>query len=136
MRPAPPLQRALPVSTGARSHTRAHTLSLIYPERRSWGGRGEPGLSSGAGSREAREALPSHPKERPCPRPPGWCQGGAHLLYPGNTCSHFYQGMLMRQQQVYSESAFLREWTADFLHLYFYPGPRRLRSLVLFFILP
>lgn len=36
---------------------------------------------------------------------------------PGNTCSHFYQGMLTRQQQLHSESSRPRRRTARPLHL-------------------
>lgn len=75
------------------THARAHTRPGS-PQREK-----EQGWEGTAGAQvRGRPGSPVIPSEGEMPPHPGWCQGGARLPRPGNTCSHFYQGMFTRRQ--------------------------------------
>lgn len=93
------------------THPRAHTRSYSPPRR----SQGERGCRAQAPGRPGSPVIPSQGET-----PPPTIPAGAKAVpsgSPGNTCSHFYQGMLTRQQQLHSESSRPRRRTARPLHL-------------------
>lgn len=76
MGPAPPLKLVPPFSIGERTHTLAHTLILIYPQKKELGWEGRTGAEPGAQALgDAQEALSCHPRGRHYPHPqlrPRW----------------------------------------------------------------